>query len=444
MLHRCTYTLGAAALMAFASAPAVMAQTPSFQGLGFLGGDNQSQALGISADGTSIVGLSDDGGSSEAFRWTSSDGLVGLGMLTGGIFSFAYDASGDGSVVVGQSGSSNGLGFEAFRWTSGGMQGLGFIPGSFDSEAYGVSGDGAVVVGESTLIADGTSRAWRWTAGGGMVDLGLLTGTGESRAFAASGDGSVVVGSSGRPFRWTQAGGMAELGCLPGGCAGTAAAVTSDGSVIVGVGVGGGGLNEAFRWTQAGGIAGLGVLAGATASQAFDVSDDGATVVGRSSGRAFVWTPGAGMRDLQAVLVGLGLDLTGWTLSTADGVSADGTVIVGYGSNPSGQMEAWRAVVPIGTANAPSPESTGLVLHAPAPNPAAGSTTLRFDLPTAGRVRLAIHDMLGREVALPVDGERPAGVHEVTLSADALAPGVYLVRVAAASGTAVRHVTVVR
>ena len=53
------------------------------------------------------------------------------------------------------------------------------------------------------------------------------------------------------------------------------------------------------------------------------------------------------MRYLQDVLTGdFGLDLTGWTLTQALGVSADGLTIVGRGTNPSGNTEAWLAVVP--------------------------------------------------------------------------------------------------
>lgn len=40
------------------------------------------------------------------------------------------------------------------------------------------------------------------------------------------------------------------------------------------------------------------------------------------------------------------LDLTGWTLRAAWDISADGHVIVGSGVNPSGQTEAWLAVIP--------------------------------------------------------------------------------------------------
>jgi hypothetical protein len=51
------------------------------------------------------------------------------------------------------------------------------------------------------------------------------------------------------------------------------------------------------------------------------------------------------MRDLQQVLTGLGVNLTGWTLEQATGISGDGQTIVGFGTDPSGLTEAWVATV---------------------------------------------------------------------------------------------------
>lgn len=56
---------------------------------------------------------------------------------------------------------------------------------------------------------------------------------------------------------------------------------------------------------------------------------------------------GLGPRSLQDVLASdYGLDLTGWHLEGASGISADGRTIVGNGLNPSGAPEAWIAVIP--------------------------------------------------------------------------------------------------
>ncbi len=348
------------------------AATPSFQGLGDLsGGHFHSVAFGVSSDGQVVVGEGESS-TGEAFRWTSAGGIVGLGDLSGGMFgSVASAVSSDGQVVVGGGISSSGN--EAFLWTSGGgMMGLGDLPGGdFGSSAHGVSFNGQVVVGASTS----TSAYWeafRWTSTSGMVGLGDLPGGNfESVAFGVSSDGSVIAGYSSsavsfasyedftEAFRWTNDGGMVGLGDLPGGFFnGVAYAVSSDGQVIVGKSSSAAsfasyeGNMEAFLWTSLGGMVGLGDLPGGSFnSSASAVSADGSIIVGEGMTdlgyTAFIWDEAHGMRNLQDVLVNeCHLNLTGWQLWNATGISADGLTIVGYGVNPSGSTEAWVATLP--------------------------------------------------------------------------------------------------
>ncbi len=98
--------------------------------------------------------------------------MVSLGDLTGGLdFSEALGVSSDGTVIVGRSESSNGM--EAFRWTSSGISGLGDLPGgAFQSIATGVSGDGEIVVGLGTSAAD--NEAFVWEEERGMRSLSAL------------------------------------------------------------------------------------------------------------------------------------------------------------------------------------------------------------------------------------------------------------------------------
>ncbi len=104
-------------------------------------------------------------------------------------------------------------------------------------------------------------------------------------------------------------------------------------------------------WDATNGMVGLGDLAGGGfASQANGVSGDGSIIVGRgtsaSGTEAFLWDATNGMRNLQSVLTtdfGLGASLTGWQLAEARGISADGLTIAGFGTNPSGDTEAWVA-----------------------------------------------------------------------------------------------------
>jgi hypothetical protein len=104
-----------------------------------------------------------------------------------------------------------------------------------------------------------------------------------------------------------------------------------------------------------GGLAARGALVlgdlpgGADSSFALGVSDDGDTVVGWDTSaagqEAFVWTAAAGMERLADRLTSEGLDLGGWTLVQATGVSASGRTIVGWGTNPSGQTEGFVATL---------------------------------------------------------------------------------------------------
>ncbi|MBM4117877.1 hypothetical protein FJ251_09055 [bacterium] len=71
------------------------------------------------------------------------------------------------------------------------------------------------------------------------------------------------------------------------------------------------------------------------------------------------------------------------------------------------------------------------------PNPFNPKTTIAFDLPAAGRARLAIYDVAGRELRSLVDGLQPAGRQQVDWDGrDAagreVAAGVYLARLEAA------------
>jgi hypothetical protein len=78
------------------------------------------------------------------------------------------------------------------------------------------------------------------------------------------------------------------------------------------------------------------------------------------------------------------------------------------------------------------------------PNPASGDVTVAFDLPEAGAVRLAVYDVLGREVAVLLNAELDAGQHEVIFDSRRLPSGSYLVRMEAGGSVQTRRVTFVR
>ncbi len=78
------------------------------------------------------------------------------------------------------------------------------------------------------------------------------------------------------------------------------------------------------------------------------------------------------------------------------------------------------------------------------PNPASASTTIEFDLPEAGFVRLSVYDLLGREIAVPVSGDKAAGSYRVTLDTGKLAAGQYFYRIKASGYESTLQFVVVR
>ena len=104
---------------------------------------------------------------------------------------------------------------------------------------------------------------------------------------------------------------------------------------------------------------------------------------------------------------------------------------------------AWTVTRPVATA-AEGGAGGATRLGLPTPNPVRGAARLPYRLGRGGAVRLAVHDALGREVAVLADGVQPAGLHEASWDAGGLAPGAYVVRLETPDAAAARLVTVAR
>jgi probable HAF family extracellular repeat protein len=208
-------------------------QSDGLQPIGTLpyGGSDYSQATAISANGLVIVGESNGtvGASSgrQAFQWTATSGMSALTPLSGSTSTIALGVSADGSVVVGNSYvpscfecmpsvlSRN----NAVRWTNQGAATLlGQVPGGDrGSVARAVSADGSVIVGMSLFNPDDPltgSEAFVWTPEAGMQSLFsvlLMQGaTGLSGwtlldATGVSADGRTIAGYGRSPTGISQA-----------------------------------------------------------------------------------------------------------------------------------------------------------------------------------------------------------------------------------------------
>ena len=85
-----------------------------------------------------------------------------------------------------------------------------------------------------------------------------------------------------------------------------------------------------------------------------------------------------------------------------------------------------------------------LALRAPFPNPAQGQATVRYELPEATDVQIAVYDLLGRRVATPVEGQKNAGRSQFRLRTQQLPSGTYILRLQAAEQTRTQRLTIVK
>ncbi|MEX2218420.1 MAG: GC-type dockerin domain-anchored protein [Phycisphaerales bacterium] len=349
----CWRVLGAAALMAVAGwGSSAAAQAPAITDLGAVG--PESRAYAVSASGQVVVGES--GG--QAFVWSQGTGMIALGGRR------ATGVSANGEVISGYAGGE-GPSMRSVRWTAwspGALQDLStFGDGSY-SAANGVAGNGSLIIGNAFNgdyeMPD--TVPYRWTSAGATQSVwaGAVTaGSGPKwGAQAASHDGLVIVGNEGlgwiKAFRWTPADGKSNF---LSAYESSAQAVSTDGGTVAGYYKNAPGNDHsayvwrAWRTPQRIDIPDL--PGGADRATANALSGDGAKVAGWGTGsagqEALIWDETRGTQNLREALIADGAgSVAGWVLTSATGVSANGQVIVGYGTNPAGQVRAWRVTWP--------------------------------------------------------------------------------------------------
>jgi uncharacterized membrane protein len=325
----------------------------------------------VSADGSIIVGYEGPFAAFpvRALRWRLGEKVSGLDVVS-------YDRSagvaisGNGKVVGGFVIDADRR-FRGFKWAED--SGFELIGDQVNQGGVAaLSFDGTVAVG-STRLGPYERFAYRWSAATGVETLGDLPGGNlESDAWSVSDDGTIVVGVSSvdrgvAPFRWTVEEGMVQLPTLlPSRPFGSALGISPDGSTIAGTSLSDRGA-EAVIWKDSE-ITILGQLAEEGRPIAVDVSNGGTVVVGSQSRQlqgdstAFRWTQRSGMKSIASLLTMGGVDMTGWQLLGARKVSSDGTVLVGYGIDPSGNRSDYVAILPVDFV--PEPSSAMLIVIA--------------------------------------------------------------------------------
>jgi probable HAF family extracellular repeat protein len=289
-------------------------------------------------------------------------GMVDLGVFSGGTESYATAASTNGSIVVGYADVAGGS-YNAFIYQGGAMTQIDIASAPGDFRATGVSGDGSILVGYTNTT--GADRAFKYTSGVGVTLLTLGVNSSFSRAFAISSNGTTIVGLT------EESGLQKAVAYFSSGTTPTildtvpifeesfANAVSSNGSVIVGYGTNPiSYVSEAFYYSGAtitnfGGAEFSGYYSYATG-----ITADGTIIVGYYTDNpfvsgyfqyGFVYTVGGSYTQIDAAANIPAYSALGLIYTTINGISADGSIVVGYASstpnNSLGDAQSFKYTV---------------------------------------------------------------------------------------------------
>lgn len=331
--------------------------------------NSQTQAKAISADGTIVAGGNTDSSVSIIWRNGTAEAIDTSASLNG----FRFESiSGDGLTLVGRDRNripsywTAAEGLVSFQNPTSTQKASGFVKVDNNGTYFAVTSG-------SIPNANSPFNAWRWSRSGGYENLGNFGGVGTNWDMfteAISGDGQkiAVTGLNTEVFApndgfhtvagyWTPTSGLVRLPDLSSSPVnGTELTysrpwgISRDGNVIVGQSRGSDGLVQAAYW-RGNNVFGLGFLQGANlptdrdafatgSTRALAANLDGSIIVGKSMGTilnqndtAWRWTATSGMQDLNIFAQNAGINLNGYKLTEAVGLSDNGQFITGNAFN---------------------------------------------------------------------------------------------------------------
>jgi hypothetical protein len=347
--------------------------------------------------GTSATPVPGTVGNDTAFLWTSTGGMVEIPPLVPGLTEAnpiigsaitpdaAYIAS-RARFNPGAPGQRHAVRVKTSDLTEIDLGTLAGFPQQ--SVATAISTDGSILYGFARYTGTGQNQAVRYTVAGPTVTAIPFLNAGDDTSSpaprASSADGSVMVGTSTNSlidggkfyglgngaFRYVQGTGVAAIPYRPGGTWNMAVALSPNGNLAMVVGDSTAAPNgeiylyDATSLTQTS----LGTpTAGWETGNLAGMTPDGSLAViaffdpGTGAGASFLHN-GGGWHEIQAIVAGAGVNLTGWTLDSVEGISSDGMRIWGSGVH-NGNREGFIVEFPAGylAAYAASPPAQSIV-----------------------------------------------------------------------------------
>ncbi len=466
-------------------------------GSGAVGDAWQGESDAISSDGSTAIvgGFYDNDSAGAAWVFTRSGGvwtqqgskLVGSGAVGYARQGVSVALSADGNTaIVGGLGDNDNTG-AAWVWTrsagvwtqqGGKLVGTGAVGNATQGRSVSLSSDGNTAIVGGYSDNDYIGAVWIWTRSGGfwtqqgskLVGTGAVTNAyqGISASLSLDGNTALVGGPNdgsgvGAVWIWTRSGGgwtqqgskLVGTDAVGAADEGWSVSLSPDGNTaIVGGNFDSNNAGAAWAFTRSGGVwiqqgsklVGSGAIGYAQQGRSVSVSFGGDTAIiggwfdNDSAGAAWVFTRSGGVWTQKgSKRVGTGAVNPAYQ-GTSVAISFDGNTAIVSGLRDSVSTGASWIYENSGTNAVPvSIESPKVfALSQNYPNPFNPTTKINYELSKASHVLLKIYDMLGREIATLVDGQKNAGSYQTTFDGSRFSSGVYLYRIQAGTFTATK------
>ena len=160
-----------------------------------------------------------------------------------------------------------------------------------------------------------------------------------------------------------------------------------------------------------------------------------------------VWNPSNGyiftLNDLGTKTINLGITVTIPCYTRSSLYTASIQISASYIGNTLNKISTsgeYAYIVTVGDSDIPSE----YVLYQNYPNPFNPGTTIAYGLPNASHVTLTIYNILGQQVASPVDEDQNAGYHDVVFNSERLPSGIYFYQLRAGNFSKTKILMIVK
>lgn len=133
-----------------------------------------------------------------------------------------------------------------------------------------------------------------------------------------------------------------------------------------------------------------------------------------------------------------------YNLAASKNLKGIGIWALGYDGSRTELWDLLRQRIITGAGSRISSGPSGFALSQNYPNPFNPSTVINYEVPKSSNITLSVYDILGREVAVLVNGEKSPGSYSVRFDGSSLPGGVYLYRLVSDNFSAVKKFILVK